>query len=288
MSTLAEGPRGLNHLLSHPGYQTNGVQHSVHHPLSHHQNQTFTQPSDSPLSSSATTSDPNHSRMLPQPEGRQLRSSRRLQRAPDWGSFYKNGVPRATEVIVIDDSPEAPAPPPHARARVNGDNHALAGSAAAGSTGRKRKYDDTASQSSYQNGTLLANGSSRRHSTAGSYQDGDTLYAPSANTSTTDSSYARAAPKRKRVTKAQPTNGVGFKRQDTRVLRGDHVEYRGLGKKATKASPVSVRAIHVSSCPIPRRWLVLLTRISPRLRIRTRTSRSMTMMAITSSSRTPS
>lgn len=249
MSTLAEGPRGLNNLLGHQGYQPNGGQHPSH-PLSHHQTQTYTQQSDSPLSSAATTSDANHSHMVPQPEGRQLRSSRRQQRAPDWGSFYKNGVPRATEVIVIDDSPEAPAPapPPHARPAANGENnHALPGFAAAGSSSRKRKFDDTVSQSSYQNGTQLANGSSRKHSTtADSYQDGDTLYAPSANTSTTDSSNTRAAPKRKRVTKAQPPNGVSFKRQDTRVLRGDHVEYRGLGKKATKASPVSVRAIHVS------------------------------------------
>jgi dual-specificity kinase len=178
-----------------------------------------------------------------------LRSSRRQQHAPDWGSFYKNGVPRATEVIVIDDSPEPaaalpPQPPPHARTRLNGDTHTLPGSAAAGSAGRKRKYDDTASQASYQN-ARHANDSTRRPSATNSYQDRDTLYAPSTNTSTDDSGNRAAPPKRKRVTKTQYTNGVGLKRQDTRVLRGDHVEYRGLGKRVTKASAVSVRAIHV-------------------------------------------
>ena len=243
MSTVAQGPRGLNHLMGHQGYQTNGV-HQPAHPLSHNQTQTQTQHSDSPLSSSATTSDANDTRTLLQPEGRQLRSSRR-QHAPDWGTFYKNGVPRATEVIVIDDSPEPPPPPPHARTRVNGNNHALPEPAAAGSASKKRKYDDTASQASYQN-ARHANGSSGKPSATDSYQDRDTLYAPSANTSTDDSSIRAAPAKRKRVTKAQPANGVSFKRQDTRVLRGDHVEYRGLGKRATKASPVSVRAIHVS------------------------------------------
>ena len=243
MSTVAQGPRGLNHLMGHQGYQTNGV-HQPAHPLSHNQTQTQTQHSDSPLSSSATTSDANDTRTLLQPEGRQLRSSRR-QHAPDWGTFYKNGVPRATEVIVIDDSPEPPPPPPHARTRVNGNNHALPEPAAAGSASKKRKYDDTASQASYQN-ARHANGSSGKPSATDSYQDRDTLYAPSANTSTDDSSIRAAPAKRKRVTKAQPANGVSFKRQDTRVLRGDHVEYRGLGKRATKASPVSVRTIHVS------------------------------------------
>lgn len=39
------------------------------------------------------------------------------RKKPDWGEFYKNGIPK--EVIVIDDSPapepnNAPAPPPHA------------------------------------------------------------------------------------------------------------------------------------------------------------------------------
>jgi dual-specificity kinase len=249
MSTLAEGARGLNHLLSHQGYQTNGVHHPAH-PLSHHQSQTQTQQTqqtDSPLSSSAATSDANHSHLLPQSEGRQLRSSRRQQKAPDWGSFYKNGVPRATEIIVIDDSPEPPAPPPHARTRVNGHNHALPDSAVAVPTSRKRKFDDTTSQASYKNGQNV-NGSSQKHSTSGSYQDRDTLPAPSANTSTDDSSI-RAGPKRKRLTKASATNGVSLKRQDTRVLRGDQVEYRGLGRKATKASPVSVRTIHVRQPP---------------------------------------
>jgi dual-specificity kinase len=284
MSTLAQGPRGLNHLLSHQGYQTNGVHHPAH-PLSHYQNQTDTQQSDSPLSSIATTSDANHSRMLPQPEGRQLRSSRRQQRAPDWGSFYKNGVPRATEVIVIDDSPEPPAPPPHSQTGVNSNNHTLPASAAAGTAGRKRKYEDTASQSSYQNGTRYASGSSRKHSTPDSYQDGDTLYVPSANTST-ESSSIRAAPKRKRVTKAQPTGSVSFKRQDTKVLRGDHAEYRGLGRKATKASPVSVRAIH-ASWPRPDIDVLGFTNSHfLRLHTRIRTSRLMTTMVIISSFRT--
>ncbi|KAH8909566.1 kinase-like protein [Coniochaeta sp. PMI_546] len=182
--------------------------------------------------------------MLPQPEGRQLRSSRRQQKAPDWGSFYKNGVPRATEIIVIDDSPEPPAPPPHARTKVNGHNHALPDSATAGSASKKRKFDDTASQASYKNGQNIHE-SSQKDSTSSSYQDRDTLPAPSANTSTDDSSI-RAGTKRKRVTKAPATNGAGFKRQDTRVLRGDQVEYRGLGRKATKASAVSVRTIHDS------------------------------------------
>jgi len=241
MSTLAEGPRGLNHLLNHQGYPTNGVHHPAH-PLSHHQTQT--QQTDSPLSSAAATSDAHHGRYLPQPEGRQLRSSRRQEKAPDWGSFYKNGVPRATEIIVIDDSPEPPAAPPHAQVRVNGHNHALPEIPGAGSSSRKRKYEDTASQASYRDGQYV-NGSSHQHSASGSYQDRATLPAGPASTSTDDSS-ARAGPKRKRVTKAQPANGVGLKRQDTRVLRGDQADYRGLGKKATKASAVSVRAVHVS------------------------------------------
>lgn len=246
MSALAEGPRGLNPLLSHQGYQTNGVHHPAH-PLSRHQTQTHpqAQQTDSPLSSSAAISDANDTRLPPQSEGRQLRSSRREQKAPDWGSFYKNGVPRATEIIVIDDSPEPPAPPPHARTRVNGHNPTIPDPADAGSGSRKRKFDDTASHTSYKTGQQHVNGSSQKNSTSGSYQDRDTLPAPSANTSTDDSS-VRTGAKRKRVTKASTTNGVSLKRQDTRVLRGDHVEYRGLARKATKASPVSVRTIHVS------------------------------------------
>lgn len=242
MSTLAEGPRGLNHLLSHPGYQTNGVHHPGQ-PRSHHQTQTQ-QHSDSPLSSIAATSDSNHSRMRPQPEGRQLRSSGRQQKEADWDSYYKNGKPPDTEVIVIDDSPEPPPAPPHAQTRVNGRGRALPESAAAGAASRKRKYEDTASQASYRTGQY-ANGSSQKHSTSGSYQDRDTLPAASANTSTDDSS-VRARPKRKRVADAPPSDEARLKRQDTRVLRGDQAEYRGLVRKATKASAVSVRTVHVS------------------------------------------
>ncbi|KAB5570299.1 kinase-like domain-containing protein [Coniochaeta sp. 2T2.1] len=237
MSTLAEGPRGLNHLLSHQGYQPNGIHHPAH-PLSHHQTQTQAhqaqqaQQTDSPLSSSAMNS-------AAQSEGRQLRSSRRQQKAPDWGTFYKNGVPRATEIIVIDDSPEPPAPPPHSQIWVNGSRDAPPDTTAAG---KKRKFDDTASQASYRNGPYT-NGSSKQHSTSGSYQDRDTHAAPSANTSTDDSSYRPGPPKRKKIAKAQPTS---IKRQDTRVMRGHDVEYKGLGKKPTKASTVSVRSIAAS------------------------------------------
>jgi dual-specificity kinase len=241
MSTLAEGPRGLNHLLNHQGYQTHGRHHPVH-PLSRHQHQPHQ--ANSPVPSSAATPNANATRMAQEPETRQLRSSKRQQKAPDWGSFYKNGVPRQAEVIVIDDSPEPPAAPPHApNGAANGPTHVMQQASATGSASKKRKHDDTSSQASYKNGQDVS-GSSHKHSTTDSYQDRDTLPAPSANTSTDGSSIR--GPKRRRVAKTKATSSVTLKRQDTKVLKSDHIEYRGLGRKAKKASPVAVRQIHVS------------------------------------------
>lgn len=171
---------------------------------------------------------------LPQPqtEGRQLRSSQRKQpKAPDWASFYKNGPPK--EVIVIEDTPEPPASQSNT---VNGNSNHAALEPQPGSASKKRKYDDTVSQASYK---------SRQPANGSSQTDRETAVA-----SIKDDPTAQAGQKRKRVT-APSTNG-SEKRRDVTIKAND-IEYRGLGKKATKASPVTVRAIpNVSlfSCPI--------------------------------------
>lgn len=223
----------------------NGVHRHPAHPSYHQHQQQDSSQASSPLTSSGPTSADSNSNILRMEpgEGRQLRSSGRKQpkKGPDWAAFYKNGLPK--EVIVIpDDSPEPPiAPAP----------------AAATTSGRKRKYDDTTSQASYKGGGgTLVNEALRKQSqsTVDSYRiaatERDTLPAPSVAGMTDDSS-VRAGPKRRRVAAKSGVTGGDTKRRDTKPSRVGQAEYgaalqeeyKGLGKKPTKASPVTVRVV---------------------------------------------
>lgn len=249
MSTLAEGPRGLNHLLGHQSYQPNGMRHQIH-ALSHHH------APDSPLSSS-TASDTNPG---PAAERMQLRSSRRRLKQPDWDSFYKNGMPVPQEVIVIEDTPEPTANNTTATTNtatshtLNDYQTALNGLATATSN-KKRKLDDTASQATHGS-HRAANGTSSKGSPTESYRlaDRDPIPADSSLTQArTNGTNGRAGLKRKRVTQPSSTSGI-----DPKKLRVDgstgtassHAGYRGPGRRVTKAAEVNVRVVHdVSAFP---------------------------------------
>jgi dual-specificity kinase len=218
MSTLTEGPRMDHHLLNHSGYQTNGVRTRPNPPMASHHH------------SSNTQDDlPSHPQMSQQEqEGRQLRSSRRRAPKPNdhWADFYKNGPPK--EVIVIEDTPE----PPQQSKPANGYSSHAVTRPEPGSTSKKRKYDDTVSQTSYKS-QPSANGSSR------------TLVEASPSSVRQDSN-APPGQKRKRV-QAPSANGSDKRREVT--IRANDIEYRGLSKKVTKASNVTVRVVREVGLP---------------------------------------
>lgn len=67
---------------------------------------------------------------------------RRRSREPDWGTFYRNGLPK--EIIVIDDSPEPEANTSRKLAATSHTHAALASDASAGQPARKRRREDDA------------------------------------------------------------------------------------------------------------------------------------------------
>jgi dual-specificity kinase len=220
MSTLTEGPRMDHHLHNHSAYQANGVHARPNAPVaSHHHSNSNTQDALPP-----------HTQMSQQEqEGRQLRSSRGRPPKPNdhWADFYKNGPPK--EVIVIEDTPE----PPQQSKPTNGYGNHSVPQAAPGSASKKRKYDDTVSQTSYKS-QPSANGSSR------------TLVEASPSLARQDSN-AQPGQKRKRV-QAPSASGSDKRREVT--IRANDIEYRGLSRKVTKASNVTVRVVRqVSSFP---------------------------------------
>lgn len=220
MSTLTEGPRLDHHLHTRPAaYQTKGVHTRPDPPMASHQ----------PSSLNSQDVVPSHIQMSQQEqEGRQLRSSRRRPPKSDdhWADFYKNGLPK--EVIVIEDTPEPPQP----SKPTNGySSHAIPPSEP-GSAHKKRKYDDTVSQTSYKS-RASANGSSK------------TLVEASPSLVRQDSS-GQPGQKRKRV-QAPSANGSDKRREVT--IRANDIEYRGLSKKVTKASNVTVRVVREVGIP---------------------------------------
>lgn len=243
MSTLAGGPRGLDPLLLHQSYQMNGGRLQGGHALSNHH-------ADSPVSTK-TLSDSNLGQAA---EGMQLRSSRRRPRVPDWDSFYKNGQPREQEVIVIEDSPEP------ARDHALSDYSSIPNGLAAVSSSKKRKLDDTASQSTYSSRQVV-NGSSSKGSPTESYRPADRDPHPTASLAhiSTNDANSRTGLKRKR-TRQNITNGVEPRKLRADGSRSVYGEYRGLGRRATKASDVAVRVVRdVSAIHIYNIWPFPLT-----------------------------
>jgi dual-specificity kinase len=216
------------------------MRHPIH-ALSHHN-------ADSPLSS--TPSDTNQG---PTAERMQLRSSRRRPRAPDWDSFYKNGVPVPQEVIVIEDSPEPPAKKSGGGHSLNGYQSSLNG-LVAGNSNKKRKLDDTASHTTHSSHRAGNGTSSKDYSPTESYRLADREPHPTSSLAQPPATAAngRAGLKRKRATQQSATNGV-----DPKKLRvdggsvGSHEEYRGPGRRVTKASDVNVRVVRDVSATHP-------------------------------------
>ena len=64
--------------------------------------------------------------------------STRVQKKPDWGEYYKNGVPK--EVIVIDD--DTPPPPPTSASPPKNQRVSKRGRPLQSTAGKKRKADD--------------------------------------------------------------------------------------------------------------------------------------------------
>jgi dual-specificity kinase len=157
-----------------------------------------------------------------------LRSSRRRPRAPDWDAFYKNGLPQ--EVIVIEDTPEPTTKKPRNH---TADDHTQNGN---GHSAKKRKIEDSASNNTYSSNQYNNSSGSGSRGT----REGDTLPAGSrSDVYRGDDSPVRTGQKRKRT--GQQASATASKARKVTIGKGFHDEYRGPGRRVTKAGEVAVR-----------------------------------------------
>ena len=155
---------------------------------------------------------------------------------------------------MIEDSPEP------ARDHALSDYSSIPNGLAAVSSSKKRKLDDTASQSTYSSRQVV-NGSSSKGSPTESYRPADRDPHPTASLAhiSTNDANSRTGLKRKR-TRQNITNGVEPRKLRADGSRSVYGEYRGLGRRATKASDVAVRVVRdVSAIHIYNIWPFPLT-----------------------------
>ncbi|KAK7432503.1 serine threonine protein kinase CMGC group [Neonectria magnoliae] len=208
-------------------------------PSLHHQTLSATIDSTKPLQSTLRPPNQYHA------SDRQLRSSQKNSRLPDWNEFYKNGLPQ--EVIVIDDTPE---PCPYRANGANGANganletpnyHAIAPPLQT-STSKKRKYDDD-SILQFQK----SDGQPCDYSQAKTTQPQRSDIRPlEANSQPQVGSPDILVNQKRKRTRYQ--HAVGENTDiDGKSLLGTNIEYEGLTKPVRRAKDVAVRIGHMGS-----------------------------------------
>lgn len=230
-----------------PPYQTSSVAYSS-------ASNGITQPSaarPAPAHDPTPRQDANYSApaMETRSTAEQPSRKRRRSREPDWGNFYKNGLPR--EIIVIDDTPEPEANT--GRKITNGVTTVQAdATTTTRPTAKKRRRDDepdTSQNPGYhvkylgsQHNTPL-NNSTPSGSTLSSDRtnSGANTTAPTSLDSTRQFEEAQAPLKRKR-TRQQAANEA--KRRDVDGLGDPFFTYKPPPYPPKKAGEVNVRVVH--------------------------------------------
>ncbi|KAI1318667.1 kinase-like domain-containing protein [Xylariaceae sp. FL0255] len=171
---------------------------------------------------------------------------RRRSKEPDWGAFYKNGLPQ--EIIVIDDTPE-PEPgkasaAASTRTYTNGATNGSVNDNAARHVAKKRRKEDGLYQDS-----LYETGSYHHGSNSGSASTDRTTSAYNTTAPTSLSSNGQydyetqssTGQKRKR-TRQQIAQDA--KRREVEVLSDGYHEYQPPSKPIKKCGEVNVRVIN--------------------------------------------
>ena len=194
---------------------------------------------------------PIHSSKMTNPHSASaLQASRKPDRGPDWGEFYKNGLPK--EVIVIDD--DSP-PPPKRKESFRVDPPKQATGRSNEHTNKKRRTGQGAAydaardhQASYSQARTYSNGESAANTTSTDRTASLHTTAPTSLGSHTSHGSAGAyaddgqtGQKRKRVTRLQIADER--KRREIEVQGEAYSDYIPPPKPIIKAKEVHVQSI---------------------------------------------
>ncbi len=189
---------------------------------------------------------------------------RRRSREPDWGVFYKNGLPK--EIIVIDDTPEpdrpGAAPSAASQALTNGRQHAAtaassataASTSANGSAVKKRKRDEE--QTPYDpvhHSAAVGSHTPSKSTAAASDRTNSAIHTTAATSLGSLSSngqyeYDAQPGKRKRTTRQQIANEA--RRREAAIFTDALAHYRPPPYPPKKARDVHIKVVpDVSSRP---------------------------------------
>ncbi|EWZ43876.1 kinase-like domain-containing protein [Fusarium oxysporum f. sp. albedinis] len=172
---------------------------------------------------------------------------RRRSREPDWGTFYKNGLPK--EIIVIDDTPE---PEANTSRKITNGTAAAPSDNTSSQVAKKRRREDesgTVQASGYhikylesQHSTPLQVSTPAGSSNSGSDRTNSALNTTAPTSLSSNGQYEEGlAPLKRKRTRQQVANEA--KRRDVDGL-GDFFTYKPPPFPPKKASEVNVQVIH--------------------------------------------
>ncbi|RVX71980.1 hypothetical protein B0A52_04578 [Exophiala mesophila] len=199
----------------------------------------YPRPQPSPAVSYRQPSNPSMASSLPT-------SSQAASKQPDWGEFYKNGIPK--EIIVIDDDSPEPGPDPP----TNVSNGQQRSDHTQYSNGRKRKVDQGYEVEYTDSPTFSTHPAKFGGSSSASYQSGDrtqslqTVTAPTSlesypgnNASSSYEDVRAVGQKRKRVQPQKETRAQA-KRKQQESTTDAFADYIPPSKPLRKAADVHV------------------------------------------------
>lgn len=172
---------------------------------------------------------------------------RRRSREPDWGTFYKNGLPK--EIIVIDDTPE---PEANTSRKITNGTAAAPSDNTSSQVAKKRRREDesgTVQASGYhikylesQHSTPLQVSTPAGSSNSSSDRTNSALNTTAPTSLSSNGQYEEGlAPLKRKRTRQQVANEA--KRRDVDGL-GDFFTYKPPPFPPKKASEVNVQVIH--------------------------------------------
>ena len=248
------------HFGHHSAYNTHSTPYAANNSIptgSSRLPPSYSFPSNAPTSlprhpaASASIQPPHPSTMTNSHSASALQAARKTARGPDWGEFYKNGLPK--EVIVIDD--DSPPPPPKRKESLRVGPPKQAMGKGNEHTNKKRRTGQGAAydaardnQASYSQARTYSNGESATNTISTDRTASLQTTAPTSLGSHTSHGSAGAyadegqiGQKRKRVTRLQIADER--KRKEIEVQGDAYSAYIPPPKPIVKAKEVHVQSI---------------------------------------------